>query len=102
VQLNPDDIDAGYDAGRALAEARFGKMALVLASSAIAKSHRQLATILTAWPQDLSTDFVRLFAQLHALAAIARSVNDEPPLTEDDTRAFLAHAASFFNSFKHK
>ena len=51
--------------------------------------------------REISDQFVELFAELVAVAAIARHVNDEAPLSDGQVREFLSHTAWFENSFSH-
>jgi hypothetical protein len=63
---------------------------------------RPLMGVLESWPGEAHRRFVTLFAELWAIAAIARLANGEPALTEEQIRGFLDHSFDYFNSFKHK
>lgn len=95
------DVLAGVGAGRSRAEEafRYATDSTLFNESAAAES---VTRALEQWPGDLSPRFVQLFAELTALGAFARTANGEPELSDDAILAMLAHAASFFNSFKHK
>ena len=51
--------------------------------------------------REISDRFVELFAELVAVAAIARYVNNEAPLSDGEVREYLRHTAWFENSFSH-
>jgi hypothetical protein len=51
--------------------------------------------------REISDQFVELFAELVAVAAIARYVNGEAPLSDEQVRVYLGHTAMFENSFSH-
>ena len=62
----------------------------------------RLVGVLESWPYEAHPRFVTLFAELWAIAEIARFANGEPRLTEEQIREFLGHSSVYFNSFKHK
>jgi hypothetical protein len=96
--VNPNDVSTGVQAGTGRARRRFQNQSLDLDG----QSRDTIETVLGWWPLDLHGEFVRLFVELSTMASIARSFNQEPLLSEDELAAYLAHSASFFNSFKHK
>lgn len=51
--------------------------------------------------REISDQFVELFAELAAVAAIARYVNSDAPLSDEQVREYLSQTASFENSFSH-
>lgn len=51
--------------------------------------------------REISDQFVELFSELVAVAAIARYANDEAPLSDGEVREYLRHTAWFENSFSH-
>ena len=61
-----------------------------------------LRRVLEAWPVKVSDQFCRLFAELTTIAATARYMHHEPPLSEDDMRDFLVAAITYLNSFTHE
>jgi hypothetical protein len=65
---------------------------------------RPLTYVISSWPEELNERFLVLFVENVIVAAIARSIYSErfPTFEVDELRAFLAHSAAFFNSFKHR
>lgn len=51
--------------------------------------------------REISDQFIELFAELVAVAAIARYVNNDAPLSDRQVREYLSYTASFENSFSH-
>ena len=62
----------------------------------------KLARVFNDWPVEHADHFVKLFSELVAVAAAARSNFNEPALDEDAVRGYLGHSVSFFNSFTHR
>lgn len=94
-------IEEGVQAGIERAS-RYG---LEASAEVIDNTVRMLLHVIEGWPSELNERFLILFVENTTVAAIARSVHYPepfPPLGEDDLRAFLAHSAAFFNSFKHR
>ncbi|MBM4256333.1 MAG: hypothetical protein FJ147_10585 [Deltaproteobacteria bacterium] len=91
-------IDAGVNAAKQRAQQDFAGGPPELPPTFIEAAER----ILKQWPHDLSPRFIKLVVELGAIAAMARIKYQHPPLTDDESFAFLGHCASFFNSFKHR
>jgi hypothetical protein len=51
--------------------------------------------------REISDQFVELFTELVTVAAIARYVNNDAPLSDGQVREYLSQTASFENSFSH-
>jgi hypothetical protein len=60
-----------------------------------------LEDALQTWPEEIHPRFQATLTALTVIAAIARSVNQEPELSLADVRGFLGHLAAFLNSFSH-
>jgi len=99
MRLDPLDVTRGIEVGLIRAKNRFGPRAEPTSATQI---RNQVARAFEDWPEQLSSPFVQLVAELVTTASIARAWNEEPPLRDDEVLAFLAHASSFLNSFKHK
>lgn len=93
-----DGIAAGLARGREAFPAFAGQLTHAFEESL----GDSLWKVLMQWPVEAHPRFVFLFAELSAIAAVARAVNQEAPLSEDDLRSFLGHSFAFFNSFKHR
>ena len=50
---------------------------------------------------EASERFSELFGELVAIAAVARYVYDDPPLTESDIDSYLQASFEFHNSWRH-
>lgn len=98
MNVNPTDVTNGIQMGTSRARRRFQNYNLDLDGL----SRDRIETVLGWWPLELHEAFVELFIELATTASITRTHNQEPPLTEDEVAAYLAHSASFLNSFKHK
>jgi hypothetical protein len=98
MNVNLTNVNNGVKMGTQRARQHFQNLSLNLDG----QSRDLIETILGWWPNDLHDDFVELFIELATLASITRISNQEPLLTKDELAAYLAHSASFFNSFKHK
>ena len=98
MKFNQIDFDDGVKRGTNRMRLHFKIASLSLAGSDRAKIDK----VLSGWPHDLSESFVELFAEMSTLASLARSQYNEPPLTDDELKAFLTHSTSFFNSLKHR
>jgi len=98
MNVNPTNVTDGVKMGTDRVRRHFQNFSLDLDG----RSRDRIETILGWWPHDLHDDFVKLFVELATLASITRVENHEPLLTEDELAAYMAHSASFFNSFKHK
>jgi len=57
--------------------------------------------VVASWPDPCEPRFVRLAAEMHALAAAVRRYQREADLTHDDTRCAMGFHSWFLNSFKH-
>jgi len=68
----------------------------------ILDSQYRLVEVLESWPGEADPRFVTLFAELWAIAEVARLANGEPKLVNEEIRDFLGHCFAYFNSFKHK
>jgi hypothetical protein len=102
-----DAADAGVDAGIARAE-RYGLRIEVPAERADAGEN---------YPEELdvpleftrriyesneaSARFCELFAEMIAVATVARHVYNDPALTETEMETYLHQSYSIFNSFRH-
>ena len=99
MQFNSADVAQGIEAGLARARERFAASA---APTSTTQLRNQIQRAFEEWPEDLSSSFVQLVAELTTMAAVARAWNKEPQLRDDEVLAFMAHASTFLNSFKHK
>ncbi|MDT0501755.1 MULTISPECIES: hypothetical protein [unclassified Halomonas] len=91
-------IEAGIDAGIGRSNEFLGSVPQM----DFDEFRNELDSIFMAWPEELSPRFLALFSELAIIAAISRAKYEHPALTRDDLVAYLAHSASFVNSFKHK
>lgn len=99
MRVDPTDITEGIALGLFRARNHFGPRAKPRSGVSI---RNQVSRAFEDWPEQLSPAFVQLIAELVTTASIARAWNEEPPLRDDEVLAFLAHASSFLNSFKHQ
>jgi hypothetical protein len=97
MRFEYDAISKGLDAAFERTKERFD-----VNRGQIDEVQRPLIGVLESWPGEAHRRFVTLFAELWAIAAIARLANGEPALTEEQIRDFLGHSFAYFNSLKHK
>jgi hypothetical protein len=100
MEFEDSTLRRGLEAGMARGCDAFSTF--VASGEHLSALENNLRIILRSWPTGAHPRFVRLFAELYAIAAVARAANNEVPLSEDDLRSFLGHAFVFFNSFKHR
>jgi hypothetical protein len=98
MNFNPQDLRQGISNGFARASVFYS----VSPQQQGPDIESALTQVLNTWPDEANDRFVQLFAELVTIAATARSEYQEPQLSENDLRAFLAVSFSFFNSFTHR
>jgi hypothetical protein len=96
--MNRFNVDDGINLGTDRARRYFKNYVLSLDTDARDRIER----VLSAWPHDLSDNFVEVFVEMSTIASLARTHYNETPLTDDDIQAFLGHSVTFFNSLKHR
>jgi len=97
MKIDYDSVNRGFAAGIQRTTERFD-----IGPSFLPEFAPRLVAVLSKWENEAHPRFVALFAELWAVAEIARIGNNEPRLTEEDISSYLDHSSKFFNSFKHK